>query len=785
MTAAGEAPSEGGRLERLRDLLLLLVAAVAAWSAVASFEGYVFEDSYITYRYADNLAEGQGFVFNPGERVLGTSTPLWTLLLAAGKRLTGQEIPVLAGWLFAAAWVAFALLGAALIRSRGRGNAGALFALACLWGAGGILLVWGMETALDVALLFAALAAARARREGLLGLLLGLAMITRFDTVLFAGLLLALVAWSERRVPWRPFLVATAVVLPWLIFSQLYFGAPFPHTLSAKAHDETTQAYLRGAVRQTGLAFFTPLLRFGRVPAAGYLPLVWLALMLPIPLALRRLGRGEPRLLVLVLFPLALWFAYGLIGPPVEHTWHMLPGMFLLVAAAALAWGSLFPGLEASRPVTLTAIALLLVSAVLLPGAAARERSGVEQGSEYGRRVVLKDELAGVIDALGLNAASLAVGEVGYLGYRSGCRMIDASGLITPGIRGHGPLEERTSLEQLAAGWSPDLFAMPTAGWPDLAGYRPLHTSVHLKTLYARHELVLARSDELLGRWLRPPRGAERGAGDGWPHAGEDRSGWWSSHDRRAFVDGEGWLFTSGRTTTAVTSPPFLIDFDELHFELGAAGCPDLRAELLVDGQVALRATAADGTRTEARAAGAEPRTVPVRWLLSALRGHEAVLQLTDSAPDQQLRAGAFEAVSWSRFVQLGGFEEGELTGWSGDFRATPAEELFERVGRSAVRGRHAAARLGEPGTGRMLSDPFEVRFDGLLVDLLNLATTPALLVVAVDGAEVLRAEVPPGSAWTGVELDLAAWRGRRATLAIEDTDPGPGSPLVDSIVLR
>lgn len=41
-----------------------------------------FDDAYITYRYARNIATGHGFVYNGGEAVLGTTTPLYTLLLA-------------------------------------------------------------------------------------------------------------------------------------------------------------------------------------------------------------------------------------------------------------------------------------------------------------------------------------------------------------------------------------------------------------------------------------------------------------------------------------------------------------------------------------------------------------------------------------------------------------------------------------------------------------------------------------------------------------------------------
>lgn len=41
------------------------------------------DDAYISYRYASNLANGHGLVYNPGERVEGYSNLLYTLIMAA------------------------------------------------------------------------------------------------------------------------------------------------------------------------------------------------------------------------------------------------------------------------------------------------------------------------------------------------------------------------------------------------------------------------------------------------------------------------------------------------------------------------------------------------------------------------------------------------------------------------------------------------------------------------------------------------------------------------------
>ena len=78
---------------RLRE-----IAAVVALAALVGFAVYQvhmfwsngFDDAFITYRYADNLRAGNGLVFNPGERVEGTSTFLFTIMLS-GVMAFGAE----------------------------------------------------------------------------------------------------------------------------------------------------------------------------------------------------------------------------------------------------------------------------------------------------------------------------------------------------------------------------------------------------------------------------------------------------------------------------------------------------------------------------------------------------------------------------------------------------------------------------------------------------------------------------------------------------------------------
>src|SRR5688572_2797383 len=59
---------------------------------------FVTDDAWITIRYAENLAAGDGFVWNPGgERVEGFSNPLLMLLEAAGHAAGIPAIAVARG----------------------------------------------------------------------------------------------------------------------------------------------------------------------------------------------------------------------------------------------------------------------------------------------------------------------------------------------------------------------------------------------------------------------------------------------------------------------------------------------------------------------------------------------------------------------------------------------------------------------------------------------------------------------------------------------------------------
>jgi arabinofuranosyltransferase len=233
---------------RRRQSTLLLFAALIVTLLVQWYLWpHVADDAYISFRYARNLAEGRGLVFNAGERVEGFSNPLWTLFLAGSHRLTGLEIPDIA---------------------RATGLLCAILALAALWrvsvtrfadlqpvalGYAFLLLLLtpgfhfyataGLEGPLFSLLMTVGviLSLTPSRRNRLLAsLCFGLITVTRPEGALYGMLwfLSSIPSWKNPLQTIRQELLpALILVLPfvaWQAFRVSYFGAWLPNTALAK-----------------------------------------------------------------------------------------------------------------------------------------------------------------------------------------------------------------------------------------------------------------------------------------------------------------------------------------------------------------------------------------------------------------------------------------------------------------------------------------------------------------------------------------------------------------------
>lgn len=260
MTAAPTLSSLGSSREVTRGALVVVaLACLAAW-----VQRWLQDDAYITFRYAQLMAEGLGPVWNPGEAIEGYSNFSWMLLLAGCERL-GVPMGV-ASQLLGIACYAWSLasiyrMGLVVLPS----PVWALFALvACATNYSfAMYATGGLETALVAALTLAALANVASvlrggpltlARAAALSTVLGLALLTRPDTPLLAGVtgsVCAVFAWrGPRRWSTLAALVLPGVLLvaPWLAWKLSFYGSILPNTFHAKAGGRGSLTWLRGLI---------------------------------------------------------------------------------------------------------------------------------------------------------------------------------------------------------------------------------------------------------------------------------------------------------------------------------------------------------------------------------------------------------------------------------------------------------------------------------------------------------------------------------------------------------
>lgn len=191
------------------------------------------DDALIVLRYARNLLEGHGWVYNVGEAVNATTSPLHVLLVAGLALCSGGDLLLAQPLAFALPLAAAVTLTFALFRRHGRLPATMAALLMAL--APRIYTTLGMESTLVIACAFGACAASTRGRHALAGFLAGAAILARPDAGLLGGIL-CLYTWRAHglRAALRLGLVTVVTVLPWIVFATARFGSPLPNTLAVK-----------------------------------------------------------------------------------------------------------------------------------------------------------------------------------------------------------------------------------------------------------------------------------------------------------------------------------------------------------------------------------------------------------------------------------------------------------------------------------------------------------------------------------------------------------------------
>ncbi len=414
------------------------------------------DDAPITYRYAENLARGAGYVYNEGEWVQGTSTPLYTLVLAglAWLGIAPERSSAALNVLGTAATLA--LVYATIWKvTRGAWPAG-LLAVAILSLQVSFLRYSsaGMETPFYTALIMAALCAlawvrpptspgspagnSTGRRLDPAALwataFAALALLTRLDGLAVGGAVLLTLLIQRRRLPWVEGALYLLIAAPWFIWAWLAFGSPLPHSMLAKQGHLINSGFSRYWIWTYLFGDDSPGLRY-----------LWAF----VPVGVARLAVNEPSrpwLPAPLLWLAAYLAAYTLVGIDF-YEWYLAPVYPVLALLAGVGVWALWPLMRSLhlRPAWLDrtvagALYALLVVALLGPGVQMAVE-GVDGFLEYLNELEVSRVEAGQwLRDHASPESKVVTGFIGHVGRQSGLYVIDSAELVSPG--GQGRLRE-------------------------------------------------------------------------------------------------------------------------------------------------------------------------------------------------------------------------------------------------------------------------------------------------------------------------------------------------------
>lgn len=424
--------------------LELSVAALAILARVAPGPRTI-DDAYITFRYSSNLLQGNGLVYNPGERVLGTTTPVFAMLMAGVALPAGAshaDFPVLANWVNALAdavtCLILPLLGARL-GSRPAGRVTAVLWAIAPWSV--TFAIGGLETSLLVALATGTFYLHLSGRPVAAALTASLALLTRPDSLIFIGPLAVarLVAWRRREtIRLRELAAFFAPLAAWAIVGLSYYGSPVPHSIFAKAV----------AYRLPPEAGLVRLLQHYATPFVAHetLGTSWIPVGLVLYPALFLLGaitalRHRTASLPVLTYPWLYFAAYALANP-LLFRWYLTPPLPTYMLLILIGVFRITRDVRTVLPAYLfsaAAIALTANAWTLQPDHGP-DRPAPKMA--YIQLELLYQEAAEQLRPTLQPDQVLAAADIGALGYFTQAQVLDLLGLISPASTAYYPTPE-------------------------------------------------------------------------------------------------------------------------------------------------------------------------------------------------------------------------------------------------------------------------------------------------------------------------------------------------------
>ncbi|HEY2735032.1 MAG TPA: hypothetical protein VGI70_13645 [Polyangiales bacterium] len=404
---------------RLLSIAALPLAALSlAIAQIVAFHRVRSDDAYITYRYGQNIANGLGPVFNPGEHVQGSTSPGHTLLAALVYAFAGMaHTPGIMAAIGCGAWTLESVAVYLLLRDALGALAAGLIALAIGLGASGGAAWVPLDTHFAVALTALGFAAAQRRLWSLAAISCGLAIWARPDAAIAALCVLAACLWDLRWRALRPIGLCAVIALPWPIFAGVYYGSPIPQTAISKFHRVAFSDYLAHELSYPSARLFWSAPAW-LVTSVGLIMFV---------IGAGRLIHRDARLAPFIAYGVLHAIAYSWLRPFIQHGWHLYPWTFVFCVGVL---ASVAPIRRAGPVPIAQAIALtaLLVTAAVRGATDCRT---LDRGYWTGQRDAVYRRIADYLRANAEPGVWFASVEVGTIAYFSGLPAYDLGGLVT------------------------------------------------------------------------------------------------------------------------------------------------------------------------------------------------------------------------------------------------------------------------------------------------------------------------------------------------------------------
>ncbi|MBT3241268.1 MAG: hypothetical protein HON98_11445 [Chloroflexi bacterium] len=416
------------------------------------------DDSFITFRYARNILAGEGFVYNPGEQVLGTTTPLYTLAMSGLGFISGginanfPQIAMVINALLDGFSTVFLLLIGKKIGAHWAGIGAAIAWSIAPWSVS--FAIGGMETSLYIFLLLGAWTAYIYQYYSLTSLAAAFAILTRPEALalvlpLMVDRLFFDVKRRENKITIKEFLYFIIPLLLWFSFSYFYFGSFLPQSIAAK-----TDAYLiapNSALVRFLQHYSTPFMEQGTFGiSAIYFGFVFYPTLFLI--GSYRILKKNWAYWPAVLFPIGYAVAFSFANPLIFR-WYLSPPLpfffiFVLFGLESLITDIFgvfkkkhFIKYFAPLLIIFLPFLLLLNNWTLKPDHGLRNPAPEMAWNKLellytkvGKELALEIEMN--------PDAVLAAGDVGALGYFSNADILDTVGLISPQALNYYPLAE-------------------------------------------------------------------------------------------------------------------------------------------------------------------------------------------------------------------------------------------------------------------------------------------------------------------------------------------------------